>query len=340
MSWLDRQSGVCYSAFVTNPKASAMSNETCEDIIMPFDTSTLDVGDDHVMYYEQLGNPEGVPVVDLHGGPGSSMSESRRKLYDLDKFRLVQYDQRGCGKSMPFAQTESNTTAHLVSDIEKLRKHLKIDTWHVSGGSWGSTLALAYALEYGKVVRSLVLDGIFLSREKELRNTYYPGGLASIVFPDVFEPFMALIPHEKINNPLMAYREMFLSQDKALRNNALETWTRLEATMSMLEMPPEIIEEYLADPEFTLTHSLFENHYMLHNCFIDGDDLLKKIGGATDGTPVHIVQGRYDMVCPFETAWELHKAIPHSTLHVIGNAGHSAKESGKAAKLIEIFSTL
>lgn len=319
-----------------------MSNSIPEqaDEIVPFNTGMLDVGDGHVMYYERFGNPGGIPMVNLHGGPGSGISTSFRALLDLNKFHLIQYDQRGCGKSTPFAELKNNTTPYLVTDIEKLRHHLGIDKWHVSGGSWGSSLALAYAVEHGQNILSLVLAGIFLARDKELHNLYFENGIASIVFPDVFEPFIALVKPDRRANPMAAYREMFLSDDLALRNRALEAWTRLEATVAMLEMPPEIIAEYLADPEFTLTHSLFENYYMMHNCFMDGDDILNKIGEAVKNIPVHIVQGRYDMVCPFETAWELHKAIPHGTLHIIGNAGHSAKEPGKAQKLTEIFNAL
>ena len=308
--------------------------------IAPYETGMLDVGDSHQLYWEISGNPDGLPVVFLHGGPGSGSNPWQRQLFNPEKFRIILFDQRGAGKSLPHASLKDNTTPHLVADMDKLRRHLKIDKWHVSGGSWGSTLALAYADEYPEQVLSLTLYGIFLCRPQELQDLYYDGGLASRIFPDVFDEYLEILPPEKQADPIQGYYDIFTGHDKELRQKAVTLWTRLEKRVSALIVPDEKLNEEMSDHNFVLAHSLLENHYFLNNGFMDGDNLLQGLPDKLADIPVNIVQGRYDMVCPFRTAWELHKALPHSQLHIIDNAGHTAKEEKTTARLIEVFDRL
>jgi proline iminopeptidase len=228
-----------------------------------------------------------------------------------------------------------NTTAHLIADMEALRHNLHIESWHVAGGSWGSTLALAYADAWPDRVASLVLYGIFLCRPTELQDLYFDGGLASKVFPDVFEEYLNLLPPDRRSDPLTGYRDLFLSEDRALRLKAIDLWTRLEKRVSALVVPVAKLDEDMSDPDFVLAHSLVENHYFLHNGFIDGDKLLENLPQKLKGKSIDLIQGRYDMVCPFKTAWEVHKALPESRLHIIDAAGHTAKEPATTSALVE-----
>lgn len=308
--------------------------------IEPYETGFLDVGDGHRLYWEQSGNADGIAITFLHGGPGSGCTPWQRQLFNPEKYRIILFDQRGAGKSKPHASLENNTTQDLINDIEKIRNHFALENWHVSGGSWGATLALAYADQHAEHINSLTMYGIFLCREEELKSLYFDNGVASKVFPEIFEEYLNFLPKDKRDNPLTGYRDLFKSEDEATRHKAIDLWTRLEKRVAALVVTKEALNQEMADPDFVLAHSLIENHYFIHNGFIDGDEILKNISSKLKDKAVHIVQGRYDMVCPFKTAWDLHQALPNSKLHVIYDAGHTAKEPKTTSKLIDIFDNL
>jgi proline iminopeptidase len=308
--------------------------------IEPYESGMLDIGDGHSVYWEQSGNKAGVPIVFLHGGPGSGCTPWQRQLFNPDKYRIILFDQRGAGKSTPHASLENNTTAHLVEDIEKLRVHLNIENWHVTGGSWGATLALTYAMAHSERVNSLALYGIFLCRDEELRNLYFDGGVASYVYPEIFYEYLNFLPEDKRDNPFIGYGDLFQDEDRATRLKALDLWTRLEKRVASLIVTDEALNQEMSDPDFVLAHSLLENHYFLHNGFIDGDDMISRLKETLGNKTIHLVQGRYDMVCPFKTAWEVHKALPNSQLHIIDDAGHTAKQPQVASKFINILDHL
>ncbi len=308
--------------------------------IQPYETGMLDVGQGYNLYWEISGNPDGEPIIFLHGGPGSGSSPWQRQMFNPEKYKIILFDQRGSGKSTPHASLQDNTTPDLVSDMEKLRTHLNIDKWHISGGSWGSTLALAYADKHADRINSVTMYGIFLCRNQELRDLYFDGGIASRIFPDVFNDYLNILPASDREDPIKGYNKLFQDGDSKLAQKAVEIWTRLEKRVSALIVPEEKLNEEMSNPDFVLAHSLVENHYFLNNGFIDGDGLLKSLPAKLDGIPVHIIQGRYDMVCPFKTAWDLHQALPNSYLHIIDNAGHTAKEPATTAKLVEVFDSL
>lgn len=308
--------------------------------ITPRETGMMETGDGHALYWERSGNPHGMPAVFLHGGPGSGTRPWQRQLFDPSAYDIILFDQRGAGQSTPHAALENNTTRHLVADMERLREKLGVEKWVVCGGSWGAALALAYADAHADKITALALQGIFLCRESELRDLYYPGGVASRVFPDVFAPYIGLLPEGARDNPIRGYKKLFESPDRALARRALDQWTRLENKVLKLVVPDAELADLMADPDYVLAHSLLENHYFLSTGFIDGDALLKTIGAKLANVPLHIVNGRYDMVTPFITAWELHKAVPHSTLRVIDDAGHSIREPKVQKALVDILDGL
>lgn len=307
--------------------------------ITPYQTHFLDVGDGHVLYIEECGNPDGTPITFLHGGPGSGCNAWQRRLFDPQKYRIILFDQRGSGRSIPHACLQANTTPHLVADMEVIRQHLNIAKWVITGGSWGSTLALAYADKHAEHITALVLYGMFLAREQELRALYCDGGIVSQIFPDIFEEFLSLLPAQDRETPLIGYDKLFRSDDEKIRHKAIEIWTRLEKRVSKVIVDEDSLNAETADPDFVIAHSLIENHYFLNNGFIDGDALLSRLSTRIKYIPFHIIQGRYDMVCPFKTAWEIHKAVPHSHLHIIEGAGHTAKETATTAVLLEVINT-
>jgi proline iminopeptidase len=306
----------------------------------PYKIGLLDTGDGHHIYWEACGNPKGRPVVFLHGGPGSGCSPWQRAFFDAKKYNAVFFDQRGCGHSRPFTSLRNNTTAHLIRDMELLRAFLGIKKWDVFGGSWGSTLALAYADQHPRRVTSLILRGVFLCRPQEIRDIYFEGGVVSRIFPEAFEKFISLLPPRARKNPVKGYAALFRSKNAKLRRRAYDAWTRLESGTVKLIVTPQELKKSMSDAAWVRAFAMIENHYFLKDGFIDAGKILKNIGRKMKRVPVHIVQGRYDVVCPFKTAWELHKAIPHSRLHVIPDAGHSAKEKGILRKLTEIMNEL
>ncbi|MFE3254085.1 prolyl aminopeptidase [Nocardia sp. NPDC059091] len=304
--------------------------------IEPYEQGMLDVGDGQQLYYEVSGNPDGKPAVFLHGGPGGGTSPYHRQFFDPDAYRIVLFDQRGCGRSTPHiadgASLEHNTTRHLVADIERLRTHLGVEQWLVFGGSWGSTLALSYAQAHPDRVTELVLRGIFLLRRKEI--DWYYNGSAGYVYPDEWEKFLAPVPEAERGQDLIeVYHRLLHSPDAALATDAAVAWSTWEgATSSLLPQPERVAET--ADPRFALAFARIENHYFVNHGFLDEGQLLRDIGRIAD-IPGVIVQGRHDVVCPATSAWDLHRAWPGSELHLVPDAGHAALEPGITHHLVE-----
>jgi proline iminopeptidase len=298
----------------------------------PFATGMLRVDDVHQIHYEQYGASDGKPVVFLHGGPGGGSSRAHARFWDARKYRVVLFDQRGCGKSTPNACLDRNTTWDLVEDIEKLRVHLGIARWQVFGGSWGSTLALAYAERYPDSVAELVLRGIFLLRKREIDWFYQEG--ASRVFPDAWEKFLAPIRPDERGNLLHAYHRRLTSDDAATRLSCARAWSVWEATTSTLR-PNAQLQGQMEQDEFALAFARIECHYFLHRGFFTHEDQLLDDVGRIRHIPAVLVQGRYDMVCPMETAWALHRAWPEAELAVAQTAGHSAFESEITHELVK-----
>jgi len=302
------------------------------DPIEPFDQGMLSVSPIHTLYYEQCGNPEGQPVVFLHGGPGGGLVPDYRRFFDPAAYRIVLFDQRGSGKSTPHANLEENTTWHLVADIERLREHLGISEWMVFGGSWGSTLALAYAETHPQRVRQLVLRGIFLCRKKEF-DWFYQAG-ANALFPDMWEPYLNLIPEAERSNMLEAYYRRLTSEDEGIRLEAARAWSIWEGSTSKLFPDQHLIDDF-GDPHMALSLARIECHYFMNNAFFDTDNHLIENIGKIRHIPAVIVQGRYDVVCPMMSAWDLHRAWPEAELRITADAGHSATEPGNISALVD-----
>ena len=299
--------------------------------IEPFDKGMLKVDGRHTLYYEQCGNPIGKPVVMLHGGPGAGCSAKMRRFHDPGAYRIILFDQRGSGRSTPHADLVDNTTHHLVADIEKLRSHLRIARWQVFGGSWGSTLGLAYAQAYPRVVTELMLRGIFMLRRWELEWFYQEG--TSRLFPDAWEKYLAAIPRVEHHDLISAYHRRLTSDDEATRLAAARAWSVWEGSTSFLRQDPDFIDSH-DDARFALAFARIECHYFVNGGFFDHQDqLLREVHRIKD-IPGVIVHGRYDIVCPMQNAWELHKAWPKSKLVVTPTSGHSAFEIENADALV------
>jgi len=298
----------------------------------PYDTGTLQVSDLHTIYYEQSGNPQGKPVVFLHGGPGGGSLPIFRQYFDPAKWRIVIFDQRGCGRSTPHAELRENTTWDLVSDIETLRSHLKITQWVVSGGSWGSTLSLAYSQTHPDLCLGLILRGIFLLRRKEILWFYQEG--ASYLFPDAWEDYLKPIPLDERADLLSAFYRRLTSDDAQIRQEAARAWSVWEGTTSRL-IPDPKSQSRFADAEFADAFARIECHYFINRGFLEPDDQLLQNCDRIRHLPTVIVQGRYDVVCPMTSAWDLHKALPDAELVVVPDAGHSMMEPGICSALIE-----
>lgn len=306
--------------------------KTLYEPIEPYDSGMLAVSPIHTIYYEQCGNPDGKPVVFLHGGPGGGIVPLYRRFFDPKAYRIILFEQRGSGRSTPHANLEDNTTWHLVEDIETIRKHLAIESWQVFGGSWGSTLALAYAQRHPSRVRELVLRGIFLCRPKEIKWFYQEG--ASAIYPDVWEEYVRVIPKEERGDLMGAYHKRLTSDDEAVRLEAARAWSVWEGSTSKLFPDAALIED-MGDPEFAIAFARIECHYFMNNAFFDTDNYLIENIDKVRHIPAVIVQGRYDVVCPLMSAWELHRAWPEAELHITPDAGHSATEPGNISALVE-----
>ena len=300
--------------------------------ISPYDQGFLAVSEEHKIYYEQSGNPAGKPVVFLHGGPGAGCGETPRRFFDPDKYRIVLFDQRGAGKSTPKASLNANTTWHLVADMESLREHLQIDRWQVFGGSWGSTLALAYAQSHSDRVTELVLRGIFNLRRKELTWFYQEG--ASRIFPDAWEQYLKPIPEVERGDLISAYYRRLTHADKNVQIEAAKAWSVWEGSTCFLH-PDKAHIASTEQTEFAVAFARIECHYFVHGGFMDHENQLIEGVDRIRHIPAVIVQGRYDVVCPMDTAWVLHKAWPEADFQVIGDAGHSALEPSIAVALVQ-----
>nr|WP_053777521.1 prolyl aminopeptidase [Gordonia sp. NB41Y]KOY49449.1 proline iminopeptidase [Gordonia sp. NB41Y] len=307
--------------------------------IEPYADGHLPTTDGHEIYWETSGNPEGKPVVFVHGGPGGGTAGNQRRFFDPARYRIVLFDQRNCGRSRPHvadgADLSTNTTPHLIADMEALREHLGIESWQVFGGSWGSTLGLAYAQAHPDRVTELVLRGIFLLRRSEI-DWYYNGG-ASHIYPDVWESYLDPIPEAERDGDLVAaYHRLLTSDDPAVAQAAARAWTGWEqATSYLLPKPTEAAAaKEDAGPRFDLAFAAIENHYFVNHGFLEDGQLLRDIDRIAH-IPAVIVQGRYDVVCPMRSAWDLHRAWPSASLHIVDDAGHASFEPGIAHHLIE-----
>ncbi len=300
--------------------------------IEPYDSGFLQVSPPHRLYYEQCGNPSGKPVVFLHGGPGAGCNPRCRRFFDPARYRIVLFDQRGCGRSTPHAELTDNTTWHLVADIEQLREHLGIARWQVFGGSWGSTLALAYAQMHPASVTELVLRGIFMLRRWELEWFYQHG--CDALFPDAWEEYLAPIPPVERGDLMGAYHRRLTSPDPAVRLEAARAWSMWEGATSFLHRDDAHVDS-CGEDSFALAFARIENHYFVHGGFFDADDQLLRESYGLRTIPAVIVQGRYDVVCPARSAWDLHRAWPEADLRIVADAGHSAFEPGITHELVE-----
>lgn len=300
----------------------------------PFETGRLQVSEIHNLYYEQSGNPQGQPAVLLHGGPGGGLIPEYRQFFDPKTYRVVLFDQRGAGKSTPHACLEENTTWDLVADIERLRELLGIDRWLVFGGSWGSTLSLAYAVTHPERVTALVLRGIFLCRGNEIDWFYEEGHGASAVFPDVWEEYVRIIPESERGDMLRAYHRRLMSNDEGVQLEAAKAWSVWEGSTSKLFPDPNLIHR-AGEEHFALALARIECHYFVNNVFFPTDNFLLENVDKIRHIPGVIVQGRYDVVCPAMSAWVLHRAWPEAELKIIPDAGHSAMEPGIVNALVD-----
>ncbi|EGG06783.1 uncharacterized protein MELLADRAFT_116405 [Melampsora larici-populina 98AG31] len=310
-----------------------MTSPTLFDVVSPFAHEMLVVSKIHTLYVEQSGNPNGKPVIFIHGGPGGGCSEFDRRYFDPKIYRVVLFDQRGAGKSTPPSCLEENTTWDLVSDIEKIREHLKIEKWVVFGGSWGSTLSLAYAQSFPQRVKALILRGIFTLRKEEL-NFFYQGPGSNFLFPDAWEKYISVIPEDERNDMVSAYYKRLTSTDLNVRSKAAKEWSLWECSTSRLMVDEEYLKKAKED-DFSDKFARIECHYFVNGGWMrDGQLLEKDEIDKIRHIPTVIVQGRYDVVCPAKTAWDLHKAWPEADFKIIPDAGHSAKESGTQCELL------
>lgn len=299
--------------------------------IEPNESGYLAVSPSHSIYWEESGNPSGNPILFLHGGPGSGTQPSHRSFFDPEAYRIVLFDQRGCGLSKPHASLEENTTWDLVEDIEKLRKHLGIERWVVFGGSWGSTLSLAYASVHPERVKALILRGIFLCRKEELFWFFQHG--AHHIFPDEWEKFIAPIPLAERKNMIEAYYKRLTSPDAKVRIAAAKTWSGWEAAALRLRFDPKLFG-YFTDDTHADAIARLECHYFIHKGFFKTDNWLIEQANKIRKIPGVIIHGRYDIICPLSNAWDLHKAWPEAKLEIIPDAGHAAGEPGITDALV------
>ena len=305
--------------------------------VVPFHISWLKVGHIHEIYYEECGNPNGVPVIFLHGGPGSGCNPTQRRFFDPSYYRIILIDQRGCGRSKPQGEVLENTTVDLVTDMEAIREHLNIPKWHVFGGSWGSTLALAYATKHANRVISLILRGIFLSRPSEI-NWFL--GDVKLFYPDVWNMLLEFLPEHERQNVLLAYEARIFSDDNEISQPAAKRWNAFEGSILRL-IPYEVLasdttksaNEKQIEAISEVARARIQIHYIRQHCFVEGEAILRDAKQLSH-IPTIIVQGRYDMVCPPETAWLLARSMPHAELFMVPDAGHSEMEHGITSALV------
>ena len=299
--------------------------------IKPFLEFSLDVGDGHSLYVEISGNENGIPVLFLHGGPGAGSSELFRRYFDPKKYKIIIFDQRGCGKSTPFGACENNTSDKLVDDIKQILQHLNIQQVVIYGGSWGSTLALLFSEKYPQSVKALVLRGIFLCRESDIQWFYQKG--ADSIFPDYWRDFIKDIPSTEMDDILTAFYNRIHSQDLKISNQFCKQWSIWEGNCSSLRPNKKVVELF---DKCAISLAKIETHFFKNNCFIEENQILKNIEKIKN-IKCFIVHGRYDIVCPFNQAFDLHNHYDNSELNIIDDAGHSLLEPGITKKILQIF---
>ena len=329
-----RSEGIAKYGWQAATGVASMDNNSRRGLyppVAPYDSGFLRVSDTHELYFEQSGNPEGKPVVFLHGGPGAGSNAAVRRFFDPQRYRIIVFDQRGCGRSRPHASLEDNTTWHLVADIEQLREHLGVERWQVFGGSWGSTLALAYAQKHPQRVAELVLRGIFMLRPTELQWFYQEG--ASRLFPDYWQDYIDPIPEAERGDLIAAHYKRLTGDDPAEQRRSAQAWSVWEGVTSNLLVSEAAVGRFQSD-DFALAMARIEAHYFVNGGFLDSPRQLLDDIERIRSIPAVIVQGRYDVVCPAETAWELHTAWPEADFRLVPDAGHSAFESGIVHELI------
>lgn len=298
--------------------------------IEPYEVGSLDVGDGHTIHYERVGTRGAKPAVFLHGGPGGGINPDYRRLFDPSRYDLLLFDQRGCGRSTPYASLDANTTWHLVADMERLRQHMGVETWMVLGGSWGSTLAMAYAQTHPERVSELILRGVYTLTRAEL-DWYYQFGVSEM-FPEKWERFIAPVAVSDRGDMISAYRKLLTSDDPGVQVEAAKAWTLWEGETITL-LPNRDLSTAYADGHFALAFARLENHFFFHDCWMEDGQLLRD-AGRMKGIPGAIVHGRYDMPCPVKNAYLLHKAWPDASLHIVEGAGHATTEPGILDQLI------
>ncbi len=299
--------------------------------IHPYASHRLEVDAIHNIYVEESGSPMGIPVLFVHGGPGAGCESYHRRFFDPGRYRIILFDQRGCGRSTPHAELKENSTPRLIADMEAIRELLEIERWLLFGGSWGSTLSLAYAQAHPERVFGLILRGIFLCRKREIQWFYQEG--ASRIFPDYWQDFLAPIPEQERDDLLGAYYRRLTGSDEVARMAAAKAWSLWEGKTASL-LPDERVIEHFGDPRTAMSLARIEAHYFMNDAFLRPNQLLEEADRLAD-VPGVIVQGRYDLICPMESAWELHQAWPGSELVVVPDAGHSAAEQGITRALVE-----
>jgi proline iminopeptidase len=290
----------------------------------------IEVGDRHTLYVEECGNPNGIPVLFVHGGPGGGCGPTHRRFFNPERYRIILFDQRGCGRSTPHAELEANTTQVLVEDMERIREFLSVEQWLLFGGSWGSTLSLVYAETHPERVAGMILRGIFLCRDQDIQWFYQQG--ASALFPDYWQDYLQPIPATERNDLLSAYHQRLTGNNDLVRMQAAKAWSVWEGRCSTLDPNPDVVEHF-ADPHFALAMARIEAHYFIHKAFLESDQILNDAHRLAD-IPITIVHGRYDVVCPLEQAFALQQAAPHAHLHIVRDAGHSAFEPGIIDNLV------
>ena len=300
----------------------------------PFRTGFLRVSEIHEIYYEESGDPRGKPAVFVHGGPGGGTDPKMRGFFDPKRYRIILFDQRGCGKSRPHASLIDNTTWHLVEDMERLREHLGIERWLVFGGSWGSTLGLAYAETHPHRVTELVLRGIFLLRRWEIEWFYQNPGGAGALYPDMWERYVEPIPENERADMVGAYYKRLTSDDPEVLRTAARAWSIWEGATSYLNFNPDYVAKFAEDDAYAAAFARIECHYFLNKSFFRSDNQLLEDVERIRKIPAVIVQGRHDVVCPMKSAWDLHRAWPEADLRIVGDAGHSAFEAGNIHELV------
>ena len=298
--------------------------------IKPYATHRLEVDPPHILHVEESGDPQGIPVLFVHGGPGAGCMPYHRTFFDPEVYRIILFDQRGCGRSAPHSELDGNTTQALVADMEKIREKLGIEQWVLFGGSWGSTLSLVYAETHPERVMGLILRGIFLCRKQEI-DWFYQGGAARI-FPDHWQEFISVIPEEEHSDLVSAYYKRLTGDNELARMGAAKAWSRWEGQTSTLQPSRSVVGSF-TEPYTAMSLSRIECHYFMNDSFLEPNQILNNVD-QLEGIPGVIVQGRYDVVCPMHSAWELYNAWPDAELDIIPDAGHSATERGIVDALV------